>query len=309
MAALGEDFSYPYLMGTSGAAFRVQMHQPNWCPSAACAPCGYDCVPVAMAVTGYRLTWSDTQRNGKPLPEGVTKARPAIADSITRGIPVIFGSEVSGLVVGYCADGKRILRGYEHHPDGYVDTDDWSWETGIIEPYDLPMDRRQAVVSSLRLALTLARTDRFGNYLSGFAALEHWTDALLDDSRFSRLTKDDWFPIAHGNGYCYPCLWSARLNAERYLREVAPIFDMSIQSKLLELAGLYRKMHEILSQTRPEFDCVWSLQPWMLKSPENWTSAIRRKESALLREVLAIEREAITRIEAILPLVETAKPS
>jgi hypothetical protein len=315
MAALGEDFSYPYLMGASGAAFRVQLHQPNWCPSAACAPCGYDCVPGAMAVTGYRLTWISTGIPGpafgkcEPRPEGVVKAGPAIATSIERGVPVIFGSEESGLVVGYRPDGQRILRPYEHQKDGYVDTDKWPWETGIIEPHDIPVNRHEAVVNSLRLAVTLANAERFEHYLSGFAALQKWADDLLDESRFAGLTDKNWFEPAHANGYCYPCLWSARLNAEKYLREVAGEFEEPVRSRLLELAGLYQRMHETLSRTKPDFECVWSLQPWMLKSPANWTLAIRQKESDLLREALAIERQAISGIEKVLTLLDQPAPS
>ncbi len=327
MAALGEnELTYEYLMGASGAAFRVQMHQPNWCPSAACAPCGYDCVPGAMAVTGYRLTWIDTQRDGKWLSDGVKEALQAVPASVDRGVPVILAGKESGLIVGYHADGKLVVRPYEHRQDGYADADafdrtgkltwttsdgswtDSAWAVGIIEPADLPMDRREAVADSLRLAVKLAKTERFGEYLSGFAALEHWSQALLDDSRFEALTEESWFPTAHGNGYCYPCLWSSRFNAEKYLREVAEEFEPPIRSRLLELAGLYREMHQGLSRTKPEFDCIWSLQPWMLKSPANWTRAIRRKESALLGEALAIEREAVAKIEGLLPLLEEPSP-
>jgi hypothetical protein len=313
MAALGEDFSYPYLMGASGAAFRVQMHAPNWCPSAACAGVGYDCIPGALAATGYRLTGLPVQHDPDPR-AAIAKANPLVVESINRGVPVISISEEADLIVGYRADGQRIVRPYELHKDGYEDTDKWPWLFGIIEPHDVPMDRRQAVADSLRLAVRLANTRHFehgppehrskGVYFSGFAALEHWADALLDDSRFDSLTEDNWFPIAHGNGYCYPCLWSARLNAERYLHEVAGEFEAPARSRLLELAGLYQQMHQTLSRTKPEFDCIWSLQPWTLKSPANWTREIRRKESDLLREAMTIEREAVAMIEGFLPLLE-----
>ena len=311
-------------MGASGAAFRVQMMvEPSWCPSAACAPCGYDCIPGAMAVTGYRLTWIDTQRDGKWLGDGVEKALQAVPTSVDRGVPVILDGKESGLIVGYRADGRLVVRPYEHTEDGYKDTEvfgpagalpesladtvaanDWAWGVGVIEPADLPMDRREAVANSLRLAVKLAKTERFGKYLSGFAALEHWIDGLLDNSRFDALTEDNWFPMAHGNGFCYPCLWSGRLSAEKYLREVADNYEDPVRSRLVELAGLYQRMHQTLSRTKPEFDCIWSLQPWMLKSPGNWTHAIRQKESDLLREMLTIERQAISKIQDVLILLD-----
>ena len=304
MAIMGEEkMTYPYLMGVSGAAFRVQMHQPNWCPSAACAPCGYDCVPGAMKATGYRMTSLPVKHDANPE-QAILNAGPMIQESIERGVPVVYISEEAGLAVGYRSDGQRIIRAYESPQEGYSDTSDWPWVIGVIQPEDMPMDRRDAVAASLRLAVTLANTERFGNYLSGFAALTHWTNALLDDARFNALTADNWFPVAHGNGYSYACLWSARLNAEKYLREVALDFEEPIHSRLLELAGLYQRMHQTLADTKPQYDCVWSLQPWMLKSPANWTRAIRQKESDLLRQTLAIERETIAKIEALLPLIE-----
>lgn len=299
MAALGEDFSYPYLMGASGAAFRVQMRTPSWCPSAACAGVGYNCISSAMTVTGYRLTGLNVEHDPDPQ-AAMAKVYPLVVESIERGVPVITLSEEAGLVVGYRADGQQIVRPYKLNKDGYEDTDKRPWLFGIIEPHDVPMDRRQVVADSLRLAVTLANTERFGDYLSGFAALEHWAQALLDDAMFEALTPENWFMPALGNGYCYPCLWSARLNAERYLREVCEEFDEPVRAKLTELAGLYQRMHQTLARTKPEFDCIWSLQPWNLKSPKSWTRAIRQKESDLLREVMALERQAISKIEAVI---------
>lgn len=328
MQAMGEEeLTYEYLMGASGAAFRVQMAEPTWCPSAACAGPGYNCIPGAMAVTGYRLTWIDTQRDDKWLDDGMKKALQAVPASIDRGVPVIATGKESSLVVGYHQDGNLIIRPYELHKDGYQDIevfdasgepkwvfgngkwDDWVWTVAIVEPQDVPMDRREAVVNSLRLAVKLAKNERFGQYFSGFAALQYWIEGLLDDSRFDALTEDNWSVMAHANGYCYPSLWSARFNAEKYLRSVADDYEAPIKSRLLELAGLYQRMHQTLARTKPEFDCIWSLQPWMLKSPSNWTLAIRQKESDLLRETLVIEEQAIEKIESLIGLLETSPQS
>ena len=323
MAAMGEqDLTYEYLMGTSGAAFRVQMAHPVWCPSAACAPCGYDCVPEVMAVTGYRLTWIDTQRDGKWLGYGVKEALQAVPTSVDRGVPVILSGKEAGLIVGYHADGKLVVRPYAYGEDGYTDAEvfgapavlepsmieataanDWAWAVGIIEPQDLPVDRHEAVVNSLRLAVKLGNTERFGQYLSGFAAIQYWIDGLLDESRFADLTEQNWFGPAHANGYCYGCLWSCRVTAEKYLREVAGDYDDPIRSRMLEIAALYKQVHEVLGRKRPEYACAWSLQPWRIGGPEKWTQQIRRTEAEALREALTIERQAVAKIKALLPLL------
>ena len=324
MAAMGEqELTYEYLMGTSGAAFRVQMAQPDWCPSAACAPCGYDSVPGVMRTTGYRLTWIDTQREGKWLTDGVKEAHKAVPRSVDRGVPVLLSSKEAGLIVGYQVDGKFVVRPYAHGDDGYTDSevfgapavlasfitekttaDDWAWAVGIIEPEDLPASRHEAVVNSLHLAVMLANTERFGPYLSGFAAMHYWIDGLTDDSRFADLTEKNWFVPAHANGYCYGCLWSCRLTAEKYLREVASHHENPIRSELLGIAGLYKREHEVLGRKRPEYACAWSLQPWRIGGPDKWTSQMRHAEAEALREALTLEQQAISKVEVVLDMLE-----
>jgi hypothetical protein len=312
MEAMGEaEMTYEYLMWACGGAFRVQMRTPTWCPSAACAAVGYNLVPGAMKVTGYRLTHLPTgpdmptghKLDGPELAQAIERARPAVTASIERGVPALFDSEECGLIVGYKEDGQRIVRPYKDG-EGYVDTDKWPWGVGIIEPEDMPMDRHAAVVNSLHLAVTLAKTERFGNYLSGFAALESWADGLLDEARFAALTDANWFPIAHGNGYCYGCYYTDRGTAEKYLRDVADDYQDPIRSELLATAGVYGKIHELLGCPRPEVNCAWSLQPWVIGALAKWTPAMRQAESQTLRECLALERQAIGQIEHVLTQME-----
>ena len=326
MAALGEnDLTYEYLMGASGAAFRVQMAESAWCPSAACAPCGYNCVPGAMAVTGYRLTWIDTQRDGKWLDDGVKAALQAVPASVDRGVPAILSGKEAGLIVGYQTDGTLVMRPYACGEDGYQDADvfganavlsqvacekfnanDWAWAVGIIEPQDIPRDRRQAIIQSLHLAVTLATTQQFGQYRSGFSALQYWIKGLLDGERYVSLTDKTWFQPAHANGYCYGCLWSCRVTAEKYLRQIAGEFDASIRTLLLQAAGLYRREHEDLGRKRPEYACAWSLQPWRIGGPDKWTPQMRRVEAEALSNALSLEHQAIAKIKAVLDLLEPA---
>ncbi|HAU38726.1 MAG TPA: hypothetical protein DCX07_13550 [Phycisphaerales bacterium] len=306
MQALGEDeLTYEYLVGVSGAAFRVQMHQPNWCPSAACAPCGYDCVPGAMAATGYRLTWLPVKHD-PDLEQAIVKAAPSIRASIERGVPVLYASEETCLAVGYRDDGQRICRNYASREEGYHDTNDWPWVVGVIEPSDAPPDRREAVANSLRLAVTLARTERFGKYLSGFAALQYWIDGLRDESRFAGLNEKNWFGVALANGYCYGSLWSSRLAAEKYLREAAEEHQEPARTPLLQIAALYRRIHETLGRKRPEYECAWSLQPWRIGGQDKWTPQMRHAEAEALKDVLDLEQQAVAKIEAVAPLLAPA---
>ncbi len=304
MAALGEEFSYEYLMGVSGMAFRVQVHQPDWCPSAACASPGFDVVPGVMRATGYRLRSIPVRHDPQP-DVSIARTQPQILATIERGIPAIFISEECQLVVGHTVDGKRVVRPYAPNADGYRDTEDWPWVACILDPADLPMDRRQAVATSLRLAVTLARTPQHGEYAGGFRALELWADQLLDESRFATLSEQDWFRPALANGYCYGCLWSSRLAAETYLRSVAEDFEQPVRGQLCEIAGVYQRVHQLLGKKRPEYACAWSLQPWRIGGLKKWTPAMRLAEADALREALDLERHAIAAVEALLPLLPT----
>jgi hypothetical protein len=306
MEAMGEDISYEYLMGACGGAFRVQLHQPNWCPSAACAGPGYNLIPGAMKITGYRLTSMPVtfmptghEKQGTELAQAIELARPAMTASIERGVPALFDSEECGLIVGYKDDGQRIVRPYGE-AEGYVDTDKWPWGVGIIEPEDVAMDRHTAVVNSLHLAVTLAKTERFGNYLSGFKALEQWSEELLDESRFADLKEHNWFQVGLANGYCYGSFYTDRVTAEAYLRDVADDYEDPIRSELLAVADTYKQVHQGLGRKRAEYECAWSLQPWFIGGPAKWTPAMRRAESQALREALALERQGISQIERVL---------
>ena len=73
---------------------------------------------------------------------------------------------------------------------------------------------------------------------------------------------------------------------------------------MLEIAALYKQVHEVLGRKRPEYACAWSLQPWRIGGPDKWTPQIRRTEAEALREALTIERQAVAKIEALLPLLD-----
>jgi len=276
-----------------------------------------------MKATGYRWTWIDTWRDGKQLPDGVANAFTAVRQSVDRGVPVVLVGKEAGLIVGYHADGRRIVRPYCCYEEGYKPTEgapaesvldkkfvdltsagDWAWGIGLVDPQDIPPERHQMFVESLRLAVKLANTERFERYLSGFAALERWVEQLEDDSRFTGLTKETWFQPAHANGYCFGSLWAHRRSAEAYVRQCAAEYQEPIRGDLLAVASCYKQMDDLFGRRRPEFACAWSLMPWKIGGPDKWTPLMRQVQAQVLREVLDLERKAVAKIEAVLPLLD-----
>ena len=87
-------------------------------------------------------------------------------------------------------------------------------------------------------------------------------------------------------------------------KEIAVDYDESVRAQLLEIAALYHQMDEIFGRRRPEYACAWSLMPWRIGGPDKWTPQMRRTQAQTLREVLAIERQAVSGIEKVLPLLD-----
>jgi hypothetical protein len=123
---------------------------------------------------------------------------------------------------------------------------------------------------------------------------------LKDDSRFAGLDDKTWFTPALANGYTYGSLYAARLAAERYLQEVAEAFEEPMRGRLLDLAGHYGRIRDVLSRERRGFACPWSLMPWRLKSPENWKRGMRLTQAGILRGVRYLETRAVAEVEKTL---------
>jgi hypothetical protein len=236
LAAVGERVPYEFLMGVSGAAFRVQMFQPRWCPSAPHPRCGFDCLEAAFAALAYELVDLPV----KPGDPGcVERVREEVVKSIDAGVPAFFTSLEESLIVGYEDEGRRLLlrlygapkegyvpwrlvrgeaEGAETYPESFVL--DWPHLSfGVLRRKPAPPDRRWSLVRSLELALELARTPTFGPYASGFAALEQWIAGLRDPARFENASARE--ADMYANAHCWYSLCDARSAAGPYLRGIA----------------------------------------------------------------------------------------
>jgi hypothetical protein len=300
-------------MGLSGAAFRIQMHRPRWCPSAPHANCGFDCHRAVLDALGYELVAVPV---GEGDPEAVARARRAVMESIDRGVPAFYSSEEESLVVGYDRAGRRLLlRRYgaretgstpwglekppgektRSYPESFVH--DWPFlGLGVLRPKPGRPDRREARRRSLELALELAHTGCYGEYASGFAAYAFWIEGLRDPAHFAD-AKERLHRMG-ANAHCYYSLHDARSAAAHYLRGLAAELGQGAASHLARAAERYREIAEdVLRQ-----ECVTKVapMPWMLPEGEAWTQAQRDEQARLLERAMAVERDALAEIEAAL---------
>lgn len=294
----GDDADYVDLMGTSGLAFRLQVHQPAGCPSSPHPCCGFDCWKQALWACGREVDRFDT---GKADPATIEKARAAIVASIDRGWPVIYASEEAGLVVGYVDGGKELLvRPYSPKGPGYVTTAKWPWQIIVLSARKAPPPRKDVLVNSLRLAVHFWRTPNLEQYASGQAAYDAWARQLDDDRRFGDLDAQALRKVCLANAYTYGSLELARGYAVTYLRSMLGDFSPAATEHLRKAADLYEKSHQTIDQGRPDIKCPWGLFPWDLKDGAEWSSGMRHTEAAVLREMAGYERQAVAEIQRAL---------
>ena len=305
MRAMGEPYDHAYLMGMSGAAFRVQMMQPDWCPSAPHSACGYYCIEPAMEAIPYQLVRVHTQRDD---PEAMDALWERVTASIGGGTPVLMTGDETGLVTGYVADDRTLLcRPYLAREDGYVPVGSngmwtqWPWAFELLEASEMTLSRAELIRGSLERAIMLANTPVYRSqetrsYASGFAAYRFWIDGLRNEGWFASMDEEARSTAMMANGHCYYCLWEARGSASTYLRSICRECDDGVRAHLEAVAEVYDKIiaeltNRCLTEVAP--------MPFMLPQGQSWTQAKREAQADILEGVLALGRRAIGEIEAV----------
>jgi hypothetical protein len=302
MDALGEDISYEYLLGVSGLAFRMQVSKDGLCPSSPHSFCGYPC----HARSSQALPWSLELIEVKPEDAtGVAAARKAVVESIDRGVPVQYGSEEDGIIVGYQKGGDEWLCFHPFHKGGtktFVE-DGWPWGLLVFkQPKDEPPDRRKLALGALRQAVEMAEAVDADGYWVGFRAWNAYIEKLQALQGADQETLRD---AMMGNSWIYECLAQYRSAGAAYLRDVSGEFADTAAEHLLRAADLFDRMaNQIL---RDEEACVITVAPapWALKEGESWTDELRAAQMARLRAAMPLERAALGELRAALDGLET----
>ena len=288
--AAGHDVSFAEVMGLSGAAFDLQMQKP-WCPSAFVTGGGkvYEHAPE---VFGLELELIELAE-GKDA-EGVARLREVVVERINAGLPVLYMDGEFSLIVGYRDGGDSfICKPYDGRSPGYAEMD---FPAGFLEPAwhalaprktGEPMDRREAIGESLRMAVAFAETSPSEKDMAfGFIAYEWWIDGL-------RNPPDD--VNVHANAYGYVILMTSRQAAADYLKLIAGEFDQDTAKHLLAAADRYAAIAKRMYDGRHCADYPWD---------ESWTPDNRALEADIMAANLADERVAIDEIKAALAAMD-----
>jgi len=283
---LGDRVTYDYLMGASGMAFRVQKWAKGWCSSAACAGPGHSAVEPLLSALGYKTKfygWFE----GKPVAEAMEAMREPIVASIDAGRPVQYLNMDDGLVIGYADNGKKLLcRTYFDGDKPYTETKDWPWCISVLEARDKPMDRKQAVKESLKIALKQSDEETAGDYISGQKAYSEWISGLLDEAKFA---KDEYvMEVATANGFSYAILCDCRASATRYLESIQDELGPQSKPHILRAGEFYRQASDKLEAGRK-----YAPMAFEIRNGKGWTRFMRKCEAGVLKEVAALDKSAV----------------
>ena len=162
--------------------------------------------------------------------------------------------------------------------------------------------RREAVLSSLRRAVALAREtesmeDKGGRIFCGFSAYETWIRDLREIS-YESLDEKRKRSIIAFNRFFFPSFVSDREMAARYLKKVAQDFEGADRLALLDASKHYKKLTSKLKKIGkllPEGD--WDVASFKEKEQKKFANYPRVVE--LASETVALEREAIGLLEKV----------
>ncbi len=307
-ATVGESITYDDLVCYGSFAFRVGLHE-QMCPSAGHPCCGYMCVDGSVRALPWKgrvfeaFPWSPPKDDRAAFE---AEARDAIRQTIDAGVPVHYGGEEDGLILGYADEGQRWLCMHPYHKGGrelfwhdeVTGFAGGSWPWAIVawtepKPAGERPDDRELTLAALGQAADMWQTEKREAYFCGEAAYENWLAWLggVDDGSVA-----DPAAGMQGNGWCFDVLAHSRRIAGRWLADKADLFGADAAGHLRAAAEHYAAAAEAVMK---DLDCPWSLAPGP-DEHEQWTPAMRRDQAARLAAARDHDRAAVAAIDRAL---------
>jgi hypothetical protein len=306
--AVGDSLTYEQLVCYGGLAFRVQVHE-TMCPSAGHPCCGFSCIENSNRALPWNTRFYDSFPWGPPKADRAAFEREvcdAIKQSIDRGVPVHYGSEEDGLIIGYADEGRRWWCVHPYHKRGgecfWHDQGEsfaggkWPWGISVWTEPKAANERpsaRESTLAGLKQATEMWRTEKREAYFVGEAAYVHWLK-WLEDVDAGRIAD----PKAgmQGNGWCFDMLIQCRRVAAAWLNEVSTSFDGDTRRALLSASELYQ---QVVRACTKDLANPWELAPGPGRA-DDWTSTMRQSQIERLEQARQHDAAATSAIEKAL---------
>ena len=235
------------------------------------------------------------------------EVRAAVKASIDRGVPVHYGSEEDGLIIGYGNNGQRWWCVHPYHEGGKKAF--WhdegkgfaggKWPWGIMvwtgpKRDEECVSKRNLTLAALRQAVEMWNTEKQQAYFCGEAAYAHWLRWLGDVEAGKVADPASGLP---GNSWCYAVLIHSRRIAGRWLNQAAGDFTGESASQLRIAAEHYAQIAEVCMK---DLKSPWDLTPGI----DHWTSQLRQQQIARLEAAREHDRAAV---DGLTTALETLK--
>jgi hypothetical protein len=150
---------------------------------------------------------------------------------------------------------------------------------------------RQAIVEATAPAIPTRRFDHDGAYYNGEEAYAKWIARLTNAAS---LTQGQQRKLFFVSWWTFFIVEDARRQAANYLAGSAVYFPESTES-IKEAAQYYRQMSAIIEQVRRDEAGFFS--PHDGNRFEQWTPEVRQQEIAIIKQLFALDRQAITALK------------
>ena len=304
MRFLGERVNYAYLLGISGAAFRLKI-KPDWCPSAQSPETTPAYLDQAMKALGYVH-----RRLGGETSEA--EAFDPIREQIDRGIPVVITGDLkvhrvpddSSVIMGYTGKSNFAYISYWEKPEGHSEAPVGQFHgqmrvIELIEKTGKAMSTLQALAGGFDVALAHANVTDGEGYIHGLAAYDSWSGRLeAMEDEYLKMDEDQLQKHWWGAALICEGLVDGRGAARRYVRRMAE----DLPAKAADLFSPILKHYETV---RDEAFEAWHWFPFphwanMQEKGRIWTPAgghdgttwapeIRKREIAALKKLRALD--------------------
>jgi len=334
---LDEDYPYEYLMGTSGASFRMVWKVDGWDPGnidiILMAENPREPFDRAFEAVGYTYEFfgnagknneKDKWYNWIKLAPGHKKPeylKTRVVESINAGKPVIgfgvVGPPEACVIAGYNKAGEELIgwsffqemeefnKGVEKEESGYFRKTDWGKDTAAMlfigDKKDKP-DTKEIYRKALHWALEIVRTPQVKDHYTGLRAYEAWAEYMQRNEDFPD-DMDILYNRHMVHNDAMTMLAEGRWYAAKFAAMVAGA-EPKMASELYKAASCYAAMHDI----------AWEI--WGLVDGNDWKpetvkklrdSGIRHRMAALILAARTKDAEAAEHIETALEKTKELK--
>ena len=302
LKCLGRDIPYWYIMGVSGAAFRLQIHYNSWRMVSADPISGYELTENFGKAFGINLeqVWTCG------IKDKVKKANSDIRNNLKLGKPVIGlgmdGNNYHGLIVGSTPNEKLLAFDCSIPGIPHAVAESLVWCYHLVSKINSMPDAYEQFKLAMKQALKLAEIRRFKSFHIGLDAYDYWYSILTNPTHYDPY-DNSWqaFEKNNGNYWIYINLLDARKAAAKFCETAAEDFPEFSESLNL-LSSLY---NEMVLKLKPLLDRKIVRQAKNINEGRPWTNFERRKQAKCLMEVKELEQKTIPVLREINLKLET----